>query len=52
MTVMFDHFVYSLLSFCARKPPAKYKTREHTEIMVECTLYDRYEGAVILMTFY
>ena len=49
---MFDHFVYALLSFCARKFPAKYETREHTEITVECILYDCAEGAVIVMNFY
>ena len=32
--VMFDRFVYALLSFCARKFPAKYETREHREIIV------------------
>ena len=49
---MFDHFVYALLSFFARKFTAKYKTREHREIIVECTLYDCSEGSVIFLTFY
>ena len=52
MPVIFDHFVYVLLSFCGRKFPDKYKTQETREIIVECTLYDFFEGAVILLTFY
>ena len=37
--VMFARFVWALLSFHARKFPAKYETREPGKIIVECTSY-------------
>ena len=37
--VMFARFVCALLSFCARKFPAKSETREPREIIVEFTSY-------------
>ena len=52
MPVTFDHFVYALLSFCGRKFPAKPETQETREMIVECTLYDFSQGAVIFLTFY
>ena len=36
---MFARFVCALLSFCARRFPAKYETQEPGEIIVEFTLY-------------
>ena len=50
--VTFAHFVCALLSFCASKFPAKPETQETREMIVECTLYDFSQGAVIFLTFY
>ena len=37
--IVFARFFCALLIFCEREFPAKYKTQEPWEIIVECTLY-------------
>ena len=47
---MFDRFVCALLSFCARKFPAKYEIQEPGENISDCTLYGNNAAPVIETT--